>query len=252
MTHLSSISKIKPRFDFIAGARLSPALCHSGMLLADATRDPFFAHRDRAVPLAESARLFASLSRPALPCAALRRSRLLAPLALAPAYTERVRGASRRLFFRRHFEFHISNLKFLPALRSNATAALACPVKHPARASRDSVSPNSPSGPNTPVGAFRPKSQAPRPFFPRALFSIFPFPFSNLDSASIPDSSARHKKLPRPHGPGCFSFVEFVQKALFYPLFVSFNISRDSTLLPKPSRERSKEGITCKEALFVR
>ena len=58
------------------------------------------------------------------------RLQFLVPLALAAAYVEHLRGASRRLFFRRYFQFHISNFKFLPALRPKAAfpAALGRPA----------------------------------------------------------------------------------------------------------------------------
>jgi len=151
---------------------------------------------------------------------------------VAPAYAERIRGASRRLFFRRHFKFHISNLKFFPPLRSSATDAPANPAEPSVRSSAAPAIADFPSR-----------------LFPRPTFDFSP---PARHSRFILNSSARHKDLPGKHGPGVFLFCRVRTKGHVLSFTYFHYISRHSTLLPKPSRERSKEGNTCKEPLFVR
>lgn len=151
---------------------------------------------------------------------------------VAPGYTERIRGASQRLFFRRHFQFHISNLKFLPPLRSSATDT---PARPEARTTRTSSAPAS--------------IDSPLRLFPRPILTLS---LSAPHFALILNSSARHKEPSGRHHPGVFLFSRVRTKGPVLS-FRSFHyISRHSSLLPKPSRERSKEGNTCKEPLFVR
>lgn len=155
---------------------------------------------------------------------------------VTPAYVEQVRGAPRRLFFRRHFKFQISNLKFLSVLRS---VAIGLPV------SRCTF---------TQLDVLRLTAMI-SDFIEAFRLLLFVFLSSlitpALQSGLISDSSARHQEHRSPNGAGMFLFCRVRTKGPVSSLGRFHYISTHSSLLPKPSRERSKEATTCKEVPFV-
>jgi hypothetical protein len=84
-----------------------------------------------------------------------------------------------------------------------------------------------------------------------ALFSIHHPPLTNHQSRFHPHSSSRHKGSPFFLRSGVFHFCSVRNKGPVLSRGCLHYISTHSTLLPHPSRERSKEATTCKEVLFV-
>jgi len=129
------------------------------------------------------------------------------PSPLTPAYTEQVRGAPRRLFFRRHFKFQISNLKFLPALRT-ATTGLPGGLLNSAPPEASSV-------------VLRPSIELEKFVSRRRDFRTLRIRRPYRQFAFIDHSFARHQELSSPKGAGVFLFCRVRTKGPVLFLVVS-------------------------------